>query len=63
MAHLDIQDSLQMNGILRYIADRPEELKALTEGPFTPSDCQSFATALQLVRGSVSLKCKIALSI
>ncbi|KAF8527090.1 kinase-like domain-containing protein [Gautieria morchelliformis] len=48
MAHLDIQDSLQMKGIIRYIAGRPEELKALTEGPFTPSDCQNFMTALQV---------------
>ena len=51
MAHLDIQDSLQINGVLRYIAGRPNELRALTELPFTPSDCQSFAIALQSVRG------------
>jgi len=46
-AHLDIQDSLQVEGILRYIAGRSEEIKALADGAFSPSDCQNFALALQ----------------
>jgi hypothetical protein len=49
MTHLDIQDSLEMKGILRYIAGRPEELKLLTESS-SPSDCQNFAKALQMAR-------------
>ncbi|KIJ38918.1 hypothetical protein M422DRAFT_231000 [Sphaerobolus stellatus SS14] len=47
ITHLDIQDALQSQGILRYIAGRNEELKVLAEGTFTPSDCQNFALALQ----------------
>lgn len=46
---MDIQDSLQLRGILRYIAGRHEELKVLAEGTFAPSDCQNFALALQMV--------------
>lgn len=46
-AHLDIQDSLEIRGIIRYIAGRPEELRALTETS-SPSDCQDFAKALQM---------------
>jgi hypothetical protein len=46
---LDIQDSLQVGGILLYVAGRSEEIKTLVESAFTPSDWRSFAMALQKV--------------